>query len=176
MTSGDGTPFAVSKVTASRDTMQAKCTPVQGEGENSSTHYLRVDVPCDSVGAILGSITVETTHPRAPTLQIPVSGIVRPRFELTPPSASFGTVKVDEKKELLLILSWDEGGSTVKTATCDKPYMAASVQTLEEGKVYLLRLQYTGGAAKGILQGIVNVETTNKSQPLLAVPFVGRVE
>jgi len=176
LTSDESAAFEVKKVTSSRENIRVKCTSVQGTGGKSSTHYLRVDVPCDSLGAISGSITVETTHPKAPTLRIPVSGIVRPRFELTPPSASFGTVKVDEKKELLLILSWDEEGSMVKTATGDKPYIAASMQTLEEGKVYLLRLQYTGGAAKGILQGIVNVETTNKSQPLLAVPFVGRVE
>jgi len=183
LTSHDATPFAIVKAISPHAGISVECKPLAGKGEQSCTHYMRIDVRCDEAGVISGAIKIETTHPQAPNLEIAVSGMVRPRFDLIPSSASFGTVKADEKKEVMVLLVVEDGGR-IKEVISDKPYVATSVESVEEGRVYLLHLAYTGGAPKGVVQGIVKLNivstarqsTSSPSTIITMLPYTATVE
>jgi hypothetical protein len=139
----------------------------------------RIESTLDSmapVGPLAAFIVVKTDHPRQKEVRIPVSGFVRPLLAVTPPEADLGAV--DPRKPArrsLHVKSFAEEAVAIVRASCDVPGIEASVEPIEEGRSYSLKLATTAAVQEGDFSGRVRLQTDSPKKPYLDVPIKGHV-
>jgi len=132
--------------------------------------------PESPVGALVEPVVIVTDHPLQKELELQVSGFVRPVVAVTPPSADFGNLKRGvEKKGYVTVKTYATEPIAVTGAEIDIPGATTSVQTMAEGRHYLVHVTLPATMANGPFAGALRVKTASPKAPSVEVPFKGVV-
>lgn len=177
----DGTPMDVVKVDSPWPYLAVSFREAQ-EGERVAdvkVKQWRVETKLSSdapVGPLAGYVTVHTNHAKQKTVEIPISGFVRPVLAVTPPKADFGKVDTKEQRHWVLDIK-NFATEPIKVISVDPPGngVEAKLEPLEEGREYAVRLTLSSAVAKGPLHGKLTIHTDSPKSPVLEVEMVGTV-
>jgi hypothetical protein len=129
------------------------------------------------VGPLADYVTVHTTHPKQKLVQIPVSGFVRPAIHVTPPVADFGRVEVKEPlRKSLNVRAFSTEAVKVLGVEDDLAALDSSVETIQEGREYQIRLVLKPEIGKGPFTGKLKIRTDSPKTPLIEVELKGTVQ
>ncbi|MCL4837426.1 MAG: DUF1573 domain-containing protein [Thermoanaerobaculia bacterium] len=134
---------------------------------------LQPDAP---VGALTEPVRIRTNHPRESVLSLPISGFVRPLFAATPAVIDFGETELAEQKVLAVALV-NFGADPVEITGVESsvPGIDGSVEVVQAGHRFAVRLVLKPELAKGAVHGVVRVRTTSARQPVFEIPVKGTV-
>ena len=129
------------------------------------------------VGPLADYVTLHTNHPKQKTVQIPVSGFVRPVIAVTPPNADFGKIELKEPlKKALNIRNF--ATEPIKVTSID-PTLPKGIETklepITEGREYQVRVVVSPGMGKGPFLGKLTIHTDSPKVPTLEVELKGIV-
>jgi hypothetical protein len=157
----DGRSFRVREV---RSPLAAlRVVPPTGDARTAWTIGLTLDGDAD-VGALEGGVEVLLDHPRQRRLVIPVSGFVRPVLAVTPPALTLPHT-TGPWQARLHVRSFAEAPLELRRATSDVVGLALSVEPLDPGRVWIVRVEGSGEADGGTLR----LETSSPVQPTIEV-------
>jgi len=174
ITCNDEVPLEIKSLKPSLAYLQTK---LEKEESGGKVRYLvRVLIPPTAPpGNLVGNIAVETNHPKAPLLNLPVYGVILQEITLEPNYVHFGNVTSGQVVEREVDISKRKGTFNIKTITSTNPHVSAEIETppVEPGRRYKLKLRYDGKAEAGALQGQVTILTDDPEQPQLTLRFSG---
>lgn len=127
------------------------------------------------VGALSDYVTVHTNHVKQKIVQIPVSGFVRPVVAVTPPVADFGEIEIKEplRKALNIRNFATEPIKVTGINLTGAKGVETSLESLEEGREYQVRIILGPGLAKGPFNGKLTINTDSPKAPHLEVELKG---
>ncbi len=130
------------------------------------------------VGPLADYVTVHTNHPKQQIVQIPISGFVRPVIAVTPPTADFGKIELKEPlKKALSIRNFATEPIKVTGIDPNLPKgIETKLETLEEGRVYQVRVILNPEIGKGPFHGKLTLHTDSPKMPSIEVEFKGIVD
>ncbi len=177
----DGSPMDIVKVDSPWPYLTVTFREAQ-EGErlpDVKVKQWRVETLLSSdapVGPLAGRIVVHTNHARQKTVEIPVSGFVRPVMAVTPPKADFGKLEVKEPQRRVLDVK-NFATEPIRVIRVDPvgQGIEAKVEPLEEGREYVVRLTLNTGMPKGPFHGKLTIHTDSPKSPVLEVELTGTV-
>ena len=146
---------------------------------DSSRNKWKVDLTLMAsapIGPMADFVIVRTNHPSQPEVRIPVSGFVRPPVAVIPSVLDFGARQVAEPYPATVevkILS--SSPITVSRVVSDLAGVDVEIEEVEAGRLYNLLVTLQPGAAKGRLEGSLQVYTSSPLLPVVNVPVKGRV-
>ncbi len=139
----------------------------------------RIDITLSKdapVGPVADNVVVTTNDPDQDTIEIPVSGYVRPIVAVTPPKVDFG--KVDPAKDQkwgLLVRNFGSQTMEIQQVESSVPGMKVDVEPIEKGKRFKLVFTPSPEMAKGAFDGQVKLTTNLAKQKTITVPVKGEV-
>lgn len=147
--------------------------------EGAAGKQWRVDVTLEKsapVGPVADHVVVRTNHPKQPTVEIPVSGFVRPIVAVTPPSIDFGQVDPSESQEWgVLVRNFGEQPLVIEGVTSSVAGLEVKVEPMRDGEQFRLVLEPTTAMAKGPFHGTAEIRTNIAQQPTLSVDLSGEI-
>jgi hypothetical protein len=179
--SPDGTSFDVLKVespypyltTSFREaTPEERVPDVQGKQWRIEM-TLANEAP---VGALADHVRITTNHPKQKLVTIPVSGFVRPVIAVTPNVAEFG--KVELKEPLIRtfnVRNFATEPIKITGAEGSLQGMKASIEPLQDGREYTVRVTLSPSMAKGPFNGKLLLRTDSQKKPTIEVDMHGEV-
>jgi hypothetical protein len=177
----DGSPMDVVKVDSPFPYLKVGFREAQ-EGERLSdvkVKQWRVETTLSSeapVGPLAGMVTVHTNHAKQKLVEIPVSGFVRPVLAVTPPKADFGRIELKQPHRRSFSVK-NFATEPIKVISVDPPGQGfeAKVESLEEGRNYVVRLTLDPGLPKGPFHKQLTIHTDSPKSPILEVELLGTV-
>ena len=137
---------------------------------------LKKDAP---VGAIIGTLMVETDHPKQKLVPIPLSGFMRPVIAVTPYEVKLGQVAHASAKsfEFFVRNFATEPIAVTKVEHGLAGFGEAKVEVLDIGRRYkvIVPMDLAKGPA-GPLKGSIRIHTDSKKVPFYSVPVEGTIE
>jgi rhodanese-related sulfurtransferase len=122
------------------------------------------------------SITIFSNDPQNPQYHVSINGTAAQSIQVTPDRLMFGQVGPGQTSELLIDVTGL--GADAFTITGIEPSgseLAATSETVEEGKSYRLKVTLTGPTQVGPYNGNLRVNTSNPSRPLIDIPVIGNI-
>jgi len=139
----------------------------------------RIDVTLSKdapVGPLAENVTIHTNHPRQKTIELPVSGFIRPVVGVTPSSVDLGRVDPSEAQEWgILVRNFGSAPLEIDDFESTVSGLEVAVEPIEEGQRYKLVLKPTPAMAKGPFQGRVELHTNLPQQPSITVDLSGEI-
>jgi hypothetical protein len=130
-----------------------------------------------TVGPLAERVIVHTNHPKQQVVDIPVSGFVRPVIAVTPPTADFGKIELKEPlKKALSVRNF--ATESIKVTGMDPSLpkgIETKLETLEEGRVYQVRVTVSPEVGKGPFHGKLTLHTDSPKMPTIEVELKGIV-
>jgi len=121
-------------------------------------------------------VVLETNHPQAPTVRIPVGGMVRPVLAVIPPAADFGQVSLaSPQRARLEIRNFASEAIALTGVDSDLEAVEASIEAIEDGRRYRLLVTLQPSLPKGAFSSTLRVHTSSLKQPTLEVVLKGTV-
>lgn len=182
--SPDGTDFALLSVTSPFPYIKVEYHEAKAEerqGTDLKGRQWKVDLTLDNVAAPVGSladyIQVVTDHPKQKTIQIPVSGFIRPILAVTPPAGDFGRVEVKEaiKKSFNVRNFATEAIKLTAIENTMAQGLDVQIDPIEEGREYMIRLVLRPDAPKGPFEATLTLKTDSAKIPQIQVSISGTV-
>lgn len=196
------TPFKVEKVETPADKpwLTAKVSPVaekdriQGRGDNVQYKVeimLGKDAP---VGLLNEKVVAKTNIEKAQSVELTVSGLVRPIVSITPQQLNFGDVTMGaepttrnvivsnnkEEKKDFKVTKVEIMSVPAATDKAAKPApvkgLATEISAIQEGSRYQIVVKTDKDLAKGALDAMMTVYTNDKANPKFEVPIKGNVK
>ncbi len=128
------------------------------------------------VGPLADMVRVVTNHPKQKTVEIPVSGFVRPVIAVTPPDGDLGKIDLKEpKKRTLFVRNFATEAIKVTNVQTDNPNVEAKLKPLQEGRQYSIQVILKPTLTKGPLKFNVTLTTDSAKVPTVTVPLEGTV-
>ncbi len=124
-------------------------------------------------GKVTKSITVKSNDPKNLSYKLSLSGEIREAISTKPKRINFGSTPAGEKIVKSVSITSDSD-FTIKKITPSKPFMNASVKE-EIDMGYIINVTLKSGREPGRFSGVINLETDNKNQPMVKIPFFGEV-
>ena len=182
--SPDGTDFTLLSVTSPFPYIKVEYREAKADerqGTDLKGRQWKVDLTLDNVAAPVGSladyIQVVTDHPKQKTIQIPVSGFIRPILAVTPPAGDFGRVEVKEAiKKSFNVRNF--ATEAIKLTTIENTMaqgLEAQIDPIEEGREYMIRLVLKPDAPKGPFEATLTLKTDSAKIPQIQVSISGTV-
>jgi hypothetical protein len=126
------------------------------------------------VGPLADYVTVHTTHAKQKTVQIPISGFVRPVMAVTPPVGDFGKVELKEPlKRSLNVRNFATESIKITSVEPSVKGIEAKIEPLQEGREYNVLVTLSPKLAKGPFIGKLTLHTDSPKVPLLEVELKG---
>ena len=196
------TPFKVDKIDipADKPWLKAKVMPaadkdkIAGHGDNTQ-YKVEITVEKDApVGLLNEKLVAHTNIEKAATVDITVSGLVRPIVSVTPQQLNFGNVTADgepttrnvivshNKEEMKTFKITKVELMTVPPATDAKAKPApvkgitTEISAIQEGQRYQVVLKTDKAIEKGALDAMLTIHTNDKANPKFEVPVKGTVQ
>jgi hypothetical protein len=178
----DGKPFRVLGVETPGPHMRASFRPATDAERNAKAtgDQWRLELTLDSmapVGAIEGEVLVRTDHPEQKVMALPISGFVRPTVFVFPERGEMGTL---ERAKLPMRATFkfsnfatEEIAPTAAETTI--PGATASIEPVEDGRVYNVVLLLPPDMPAGAFSGALRVRTDSAKAPLVEVPISGTI-
>lgn len=148
-------------------------------GRAGEQYRLRISVTGDAPDGLLNApLRINTGVAQQPTLEIPVSGIVRPRVSVTPVMVNFGNFTAGKDPITRnIIVTNNKPGVPVKVtrAEVSVPGFVTDVVPTQEGISYTVVVKASDRVKKGALQGTVKLYTSDKEKSIIELPLRGEV-
>lgn len=148
-------------------------------GRAGEQYRLRISVTGDAPDGLLNApLRINTGVAQQPTLEIPVSGIVRPRVSVTPVMVNFGNFTAGKDPITRnIIVTNNKPGVPVKVtkAEVSVPGFLTDVVPTQEGVSYTVVVKASDRVKKGALQGTVKLYTSDKEKSIIELPLRGEV-
>jgi hypothetical protein len=156
-----------------REAAEAERLP---EGKGRQWHVELTLMPDAEAGPLGDFVVLETNHPQAPTVRVPVGGMVRPVLAVVPPVADFGKVNLaSPKRARLEIRNFASEAISLTGVDSGLPSIEARIESIEEGRRYQLLVTLQPSLPKGDFSSILRVHTSSPKLPTLEVALKGTV-
>jgi len=195
-------PFKVEKVDTPADKawLKAKISPVAEKdrtpGKGDNVQY-KIDITLEKdapVGLLNEKVVAYTNVPKAPTVEITVSGLVRPVISVTPQQINFGNItsgsepttrnvivshNKEEKKDFKVtkveILTVPAATEKNAKAAAYKG-LTSEISAIQEGSRYQVVVKTDKDMAKGAIDANMKIYTNDKQNPMFEVSIKGMVQ
>jgi len=148
-------------------------------GRAGEQYRLRLSVTGDAPDGLLNApISIATGVPQQPTLEIPVSGIVRPRVSVTPVMVNFGNFTAGKDPITRnIIVTNNKPGVPMKVTRAEVSVAGflTDVVPTQEGVSYTVVVKASDKVKKGALQGTVKLYTSDREKSVIELPLRGEV-
>jgi hypothetical protein len=148
-------------------------------GRSGDQYKVRISVMPDAPEGLLNApIRVATGVAQQPTIEIPVSGIVRPRVSVTPVTVNFGNFTAGKDPITRnIIVTNNKPGVPVKVtrAEVSVPGFITDVVPTQDGISYTVVVKASNKVKKGALDGTVKLFTSDKERAVIEIPLRGEV-
>ncbi len=167
----DRTPIGPVRVTSLVPYTRAEAT-LEGPGQYSINLILEPDAP---LMPLFGWVTIETAHPKLPTLSLPVRGQLL--GDLNPRPYQFDLGIVGEGTPASATITLVNGGSRQTRVLKVEPHLPvpARVSVTPQGKNFRITVQIPSAPGVWSLKGLVNIFTDHPEEPVVQVHVVGWV-
>ena len=126
------------------------------------------------VGPVADRVLVRTNHPEQETVEIPVSGFVRPVVAVSPSGVDFGRVDPEEEQQWgILVRNFGSAPLRIEGVSSDVAGLRIEVEPIEEGERYKLVFTPTADLGEGPFDGTVELVTNLPQQPTISVEVRG---
>jgi len=148
-------------------------------GRPGEQYKLNVSVLPDAPEGLLNApVRITTGVQQQPTLEIPVSGIVRPRVSVSPITVNFGNFTAGKDAITRnIIVTNNKPAIPVKVTRAEVsiPGFQTDVVPTQEGVSYTVVVKAGDKIKKGAIDGIVKLYTTDKEKAVIELPLKGEV-
>ena len=128
------------------------------------------------VGPLNGRIWVTTSHSKEERIDIPISGFVRPAYQLSPPTATFGKIVIDgPKRSPFWFKVFSSTPMVVKSAETDVEGIRLDLESPKEGREYKIVLNFDEDIPTGEFAGTLRLTLDNEKVPYLEYPLSGTI-
>ena len=129
------------------------------------------------VGPLSDFLVVRTNHPQQETLQLPLSGVVRPVLHLSQDAARFGDISLagQAREVVLTLVNFGDQPVEVSSVRSDAEGVSARAEVVESGKRWRIVVALAPSMPKGKIDARLEIETTSPVIPELKVPVTGRI-
>ena len=153
--------------------------PKAGTIASGTNRYKMTIAPAKglAVGRINSTITLKTSHPKAPEQVVRIFGTVTGDVEVTPQYVTLvtGPGTSPESRVQHVIIKKQVGDSLkISGVTSDNPSIATNLKTVTDGREYDLEVKFTGEPLTAPLSAKLNIKTNDARQPNLEVQVWGR--
>ena len=136
---------------------------------------LTLDYDAAPVGALAEYVRLTTNHPKQEEVSIPISGFVRPMVVLTPDTADFGRIALDDPTKATVILK-NYGFQAIDLSLMPEsvpPGVDVEVAAVEEGRVYNVNITLGPELPEGAFDGVIRLKTDHPKKPVIEIPLKG---
>ena len=148
-------------------------------GRAGDQYKVRINVLPDAPEGLLNApIRVATGVSQQPTIEIPVSGIVRPRVSVTPVTVNFGNFTAGKDpitRNIIVTNNKPAVPVKVTRAEVSVPGFITDVVPTQDGISYTVVVKASGAVKKGALDGTVKLFTSDKERAVIEIPLRGEV-
>jgi Protein of unknown function (DUF1573) len=146
-------------------------------GRPGEQYKLAVAVTPDAPEGLLNApIRINTGVSQQPTLEVPVSGIVRPRVSVTPITVNFGNFTPGKDPITRnIVVTNNKPGTPIKVtkAEVNVPGFVTDVVPTQEGVSYTVVVKANDKVKKGAVDGKVTLYTSDKEKEKIEIPLKG---
>jgi hypothetical protein len=146
-------------------------------GRPGDQYKLAVSVLADAPEGLLNApVRITTGVTQQPTLEVPVSGIVRPRVSISPIAVNFGNFTAGKDPITRnIVVTNNKPGTPVKVtkAEVSVPGFMTDVVPTQEGVSYTVVVKASDKVKKGAVDGKVTLHTTDKDKSIIEIPLKG---
>jgi hypothetical protein len=148
-------------------------------GRSGDQYRVRINVTPDAPEGLLNApIRVATGVSQQPTIEIPVSGIMRPRVSVTPVTVNFGNFTAGKDPITRnIIVTNNKPAMPVKVTRAEVSVAGfiTDIVPTQEGVSYTVVVKASGAVKKGALDGTVKLFTSDKERAVIEIPLRGEV-
>ncbi|MGI0149109.1 MAG: DUF1573 domain-containing protein, partial [Thermoplasmata archaeon] len=148
-------------------------------GRAGEQYKVRINVTADAPEGLLNApIRIATGVSQQPTVEIPISGIIRPRVSVTPVTVNFGNFTAGKDPITRnIIVTNNKPGVPIKVmrAEVSVPGFMTDVVPTQEGVSYTVVVRASDKVKKGSLDGTVKLFTSDKERSVIQIPLRGEV-
>jgi hypothetical protein len=148
-------------------------------GRLGEQYRLRITVTPDAPEGLLNApVRIATGVAQQPTVEIPISGVVRARVSVTPVLVNFGNFTAGKDPITRnIVVTNNKPGTPVKVTKAEVsiPGFITDVVPTQEGVSYTVVVKASDKVRKGALDGTVKLYTTDKEKPMIELPLRGEV-
>jgi hypothetical protein len=179
----DGKDFKVTSVDSPHPYVRTSFRPAKDDEKNPKAigPQWRVELTLDKqapVGAITGDVVVHTTHPAQKVIPLPISGFMRPVVFVYPDKGEMGTLEATKLplRASFKFKNFATEPITVTGVETSIPGATTSIDMVEYGREYQVRLILPAGMAAGEFSGKLAIRTDSPKAPLVEVPVHGVIQ
>jgi hypothetical protein len=133
--------------------------------------------PDAPVGPLAKMVEITTDNPKQRTLELPVSGFVRPVIAVTPPSGDLGSHKRGTPYNGSLALrNFATESIAVTGVSTDIKGLLVKLEPVVEGRSYKVAVTFAEDIPVGKFDGKVTITTASPKMPVIEVPLTGTIE
>lgn len=188
--SEEETPFEIEKIETPGNWVKATFTKIDKEEDRvragrAGQNQYRVDITYGGddakIGPIAEKLKIKTNSKQQPEYQVSLTGVVRPRFSMTPSVLNFGEVKSGDAaaNRTAVITSNDKSApaafKVTKVETANKA-IKAEVLPLDTPGVFEVKVLVDQAAQAGDLDTKVKIHTNDKLMPVVELPVKALVK
>jgi hypothetical protein len=148
-------------------------------GRTGEQYKMRINVSEQAPDGLLNApIVIATGVAQQPTIEIPVSGIVRPRLSVTPVLVNFGNFTAGKDAITRnVVVTNNKPGQPIKVtkAEVSVPGFMTDIVPTQEGVSYTVVVKASDKVKKGPLDGMVRLFTDDKDRGVIELPLKGEV-
>jgi len=149
------------------------------QGHPGEQYRLRGTVTGDAPEGLLNApVRVTTGVAQQPTVEIPISGVVRARVSVTPVLVNFGNFTAGKEpitRNIVVTNNKPNNPVKITKAEVSIPGFITDVVPTQEGVSYTVVVKASDKVKKGALDGTVKLYTTDKEKPTIELPLKGEV-
>lgn len=168
---------------AAQPYVKAEITPAGDKdkipGHPGEQYKVHITVMPDAPEGLLNApIRIATGVPQQPSIEIPISGVVRARVSVSPVMVNFGNFTAGKDPISRNIVVTNNKPATpikVTRAEVSVPGFVTDVVPTQEGISYTVVVKASDKVKKGALDGTVKLFTTDKEKPMIELPLRGEV-
>ena len=128
------------------------------------------------LGEFQDAVIIHTSSRRHPSLTVPITGRVDGDVVVSPTQLNFGVIAAGTKlSRVLVVRNRGARAARVTAATLSIPIGNAQITSLRDGYEYRVAVALNDRLPAGRLQDALQMRTDHPEQPLITVPFSGRV-
>jgi len=146
-------------------------------GHTGEQYKLHITVTADAPEGLLNTpIRVATAVTQQPNVEIPVSGVVKARVQVTPVLVNFGNFTPGKDaitRNVVVTNNKPQMPVKVTKAEVTVPGFVTDVVPTQEGVVYTVVVKASEKVRKGTLSGSVKLYTTDKEKAVIELPLRG---
>lgn len=168
-----GASFKIEKTTSSNKFVNSSLTK-----DNNGEYALKVTLNEGlKMGRFSGSIQLKTDNKKQPKIKIPFFGEIIGDITTYPKRIYYGTVKKGEELTQKIFVKINNNNAKILSTKISPDFLSTkTIERLEENNPhYLIEVTLTKDADIGKLDGILELHTNSKLQPVMKIPIIGEI-